>query len=226
MLGELPKKSCGGRCIIAGYGDVGKEAARWFMRYDIPFTIVDLKEYENVDQIIGDATDSEVLKKTEISCASTIIVSLNDDEKNMLTTILARNLNPHIKIISRANSNESISKLYRAGADYVTSLSSTCASILAKIIEKGGYDETSLFQDNIVITKLDIAGSKLENFTIGEADLNNRTGCYVLGLIKDNKFIREPEYDKKLTYDTVLVVLGTLNQMDKCSRTYDLNRVP
>lgn len=43
-------------------------------------------------------------------------------------------LNPRIEIITRANEHENVSKLYRAGADYVLSLAAVSGRMLASIV--------------------------------------------------------------------------------------------
>ena len=78
----------------------------------------------------------------------------------MLTILLARNLNPHIDIIARANTSSSVGKMYRAGADYVMSLSAVGGQILARIIEKGSFQDTVLLSDNVLLARFSVARIK------------------------------------------------------------------
>ena len=78
-----------------------------------------------------------MLKKARIEDARFCIVALNDDDVNIFTTLMARNLNPVIRILSRANDPASVQKLYRAGADYVALLPMIGGQTIARIILEG-----------------------------------------------------------------------------------------
>ncbi len=45
-LARVQSQACGGKRIIAGFGDVGKEVARQFDEKGISYTIIDLKPYD------------------------------------------------------------------------------------------------------------------------------------------------------------------------------------
>jgi voltage-gated potassium channel len=61
-------------------------------------------------------------------------VALNNDDLNIFTTLIARNLNPDIRILARANEPESVAKLYRAGADYVALLPSIGGQVIGGVV--------------------------------------------------------------------------------------------
>ena len=70
-------------------------------------------------------------REARIGEARFCIVALNDDDVNIFTTLMARNLNPGIRILARANEPPSVEKLYRAGADYVALLHGSAGRRLA-----------------------------------------------------------------------------------------------
>jgi voltage-gated potassium channel len=107
--------------VIAGFGDVGAGAYQELHCIRCSCMVVDSKP-QGMEQVIGNAEDEGVLKKARIEEARFCIVALNDDDVNIFTTLMARNLNPVIRILSRANDPASVEKLYRAGADYVALL--------------------------------------------------------------------------------------------------------
>ena len=113
--------------IICGYGRVGHEIARQLSRDGQKFIIVDRKEH-NIElakqqgylTIHSDASRNDVLLSAGICRgASTVLCITGDDVTNVYVTLTSRHLNPHIRIISRANLHENIHKLYQAGADHV-----------------------------------------------------------------------------------------------------------
>jgi voltage-gated potassium channel len=119
--------------VIAGFGDVGAGAYQILEASGVSCIVVDSKKQE-VEQVVGNAEDEEVLKKARIEEARFCIVALNDDNVNIFTTLMARNLNPVIRILARANEPASVEKLYRAGADYVALLPMIGGQTIARII--------------------------------------------------------------------------------------------
>ena len=221
--GKAPCSS--GHCIIAGFGDVGKEVARRFDEKGIRYTVIDRKPYDVKDQVIGDSADKAALIKAGIGEASTIVVTLNDDAKNMLTILLARNLNPHISIIARANANSSVGKMYRAGADYVTSLSAVGGQMLARIVERGSLDDMVLLAENVLLSRYQVKGSKLEGRTITESGMRSRTGCTIVGIREGDRFIANPGPSEVLRPDATLITVGTARQLEACAAAFGLKKV-
>lgn len=220
------RPACAGDTIIAGFGDVGKEVAKRLDEKGMSYTIIDMKAYPEKKQVIGDSSDREVLKNAGVESASTLLVTLNDDDKNMLTTLLSRSMNPHLNIIVRANLDRSVKKLYRAGADYVISLSTVGGQMLAKIVEKGVFEDSALLSENVIIAKYPVAGSGLEGRTIKETAMRTKTGCTVVGVMEDGSFYPNPGPEQYLNKDMVVIVVGTIKQLDNCAGTYGLNRLP
>ncbi|HTX44556.1 MAG TPA: NAD-binding protein, partial [Methanocella sp.] len=224
-MGRVIGQTCGGRRIIAGYGDVGREVARQFDKKGISYTIIDLKRHEGMDQVVGNSTDQETLKKAGIMDASTLVVTLNDDNKNLLTVLLARNLNPHVNIIARANLDKNVSKMYRAGADFVTSLSTTGGQILARVVEKGFFEDTVMLSENVLLYKFHVRGSTIEGRSIKDTAMRSKTGCSIVGVIDAGRFTPNPEPSLVLGPDSIILTIGTYKQLEACAAAYGLRRV-
>jgi Trk K+ transport system NAD-binding subunit len=107
------------RAIIAGYGDVGAAACRELASRGVEITVVDPRDHE-FPTVIGRAEDEAVLKRSGVEDARLLVVAVNDDAVNIFTTLMARNLNPDLTIVARANHPRAVDRLYRAGADFVT----------------------------------------------------------------------------------------------------------
>ena len=204
---------------------MGRDVAKEFDRKGIAYTVIDRKQYNVENQVIGDSSDKESLLKAGVETSSTIVITLNDDAKNMLTILLARSINPHINIISRANLNSSVGKMYRAGADYVMSLSSVAGQILARIVEKGSFEDTVSLSDGVLLARFVVKGSKLENSTIRESGMRVKTGCTIIGIRENDVFRPGPDPDEKLRKDAELIIVGTSTQLETCQRTYDLKKI-
>jgi voltage-gated potassium channel len=112
--------------VICGHGRLGTRIVRDLMARGEPFVVVDwsaaLEEQFLADEIphlIGDATHDEVLKTAGVERARGLVSALDSDANNVLAVLTARELNPRILIVARANAELSESKLRRAGADRV-----------------------------------------------------------------------------------------------------------
>ncbi|MBN1194151.1 MAG: NAD-binding protein [Methanomicrobiaceae archaeon] len=119
--------------IIAGYGDVGKAAYRELTQSGINCIVIDRNEQE-IPFVQGNAEDEPVLREAHIEDARFFIVAVNDDDVNIFATLIARNQNPQLRILARANETSSIDKLYRAGADYVALLPTIGGQVVAGIV--------------------------------------------------------------------------------------------
>jgi voltage-gated potassium channel len=115
-------------CVICGFGRVGSRIAEEFASARKPFVVIDENE-ATVQHCIqrgylalqGDAASDDVLRESGIQHAQALLVATDDDANNIYITLSARNLNPKLLIVSRANHDETVVKLKRAGADRVLS---------------------------------------------------------------------------------------------------------
>jgi len=111
--------------IVCGYGRNGSRAAEELLKGGKQFVIIDNNPEihhvipQRMKWFVGDATEDENLKMVGIEHASVIIITTPSDSANVFITLTARFLNEHIRIIARASSKETESKLYRAGASNV-----------------------------------------------------------------------------------------------------------
>jgi voltage-gated potassium channel len=109
--------------IICGWGRVGKASAAHLVSAGQDIVVVD-RDPERLEDIphpyvLGDIDTDEVLVAAGIERARAMIAALADDASNVYATLSARALRPDLVIIARARSEESMPKLFRAGADEV-----------------------------------------------------------------------------------------------------------
>jgi len=114
--------------LICGFGRVGQQVARDFLKADVDFVVID----DNADQrevmeemgvlyIHGPAADDSILLDAGIKRARAVIACVDSDAENIFITLSARELAPDIEIVGRASEESSERKLLRAGADDVIS---------------------------------------------------------------------------------------------------------
>ncbi len=127
--------------IICGGGRVGEHIAELLTKQKKKFVVIEKHDdlSENLMKkeftiLKGDALEEATLLKAGIKHAEALISVLPETEKNILVTLTAKELNPGIKIYSRADKKEYVKKLRRAGADFVSMPEYSCAEeIVGKI---------------------------------------------------------------------------------------------
>ncbi len=220
--------------IVCGLGRTGQAAVKELSREKIPFVVIEKNEerieeakekYPNLIYIHGDATQDETLIKAGVKSAANMIVATADDADNLFITLSAKNLNPRLRIVTRANREENVIKLKRAGATEV---------ILPNVI--GGLRMASLAIRPSVVSFLDIVthhgeidlrleevevpkGSPFHGKLLKELDIPKKTGVIVIGIRReDGSFILNPTSTTMVLEGDKLIIIGTKEQAEKLKR--------
>ena len=114
--------------IVCGLGRVGPEVFNTLKQEKVPFVVIEqnperaeLYHSSGIPIVVGDASEEHVLEKAGIHRARTLITTLPDDAGNLFIVMTSKDLNPKIKVITRATRNEGVPHLKRAGADSIIS---------------------------------------------------------------------------------------------------------
>ena len=201
-----------GETLVAGYGEVGKSAAEALASAGVPHTALDRTEMPGVD-VIGDATEPEDLRRAGIAQARTVLLALPEDTATEVAALVARDVNPDVEVVARAEAAENVGKTYRAGADYVLSLATVSGRILASTI----LEETVMSPDTQVeVVRREAPG--LVGQTLGEADVRTKTGCTVVGVERDEVVRTDIGPDFRVQGGDELVVAGTDEGVNRFSQ--------
>jgi Trk K+ transport system NAD-binding subunit len=193
-----------GTVVVVGHGEVGSTVTEQLAAANVPYTVVDVEDRPGVD-VVGDATDPETLREAGIEQARTIVFTLADDTLTGFAALVARDLNPDVEVLARAEETENVQKIYRAGADYVLALATVSGRMLAStILEREEVISVDKQVELVRTTAPDFAGQ-----TLAEADVRNRTGCTVIAVERDGETITELGPEFRLQRDDTLVVAGT-----------------
>ena len=219
---RLDGTSCAvpGHYIIAGFGDAGKRVSKVLRSKGIEHLIIIDKKRGD---IVGTSTDINVLKEAGISEASALIVTVNNDTDSVYTTLLARKLNSKIDIICRAVSPLSVDRLYRAGADYVLSQSVVAGQMLAKFIEPDyatRYEREILLSEDLKVIEHQV-GPSLTGKSIANLKIRSRTGCTIIAIKYDEHFTVNPDPNQMIQEDSIIVIIGSREQIHKFRDTFD-----
>jgi len=204
------------RIVVAGYGDSGRAAAAALEDSGAELTVLDAEEATDVD-VVGDARDPKTLDAAGIGAASALIVAVGDDTTAIFVTLIARELNPDLYIVVRANEEDDVQKLYRAGGDYVQSLATISGRMLASTVFED--EEVLAYDKGINVVRLP-AGTLVGN-TIADERVRTETGCTVVAVVRDGETITDvdPEAFTLETGDEVIIA-GTDEATTQFERTF------
>ena len=208
--------------IICGFGRNGKESAQVLHNNKIPFVILESKnapepnpEFEIKYFLTGDATKDEVLLDAGIKNARAIIITLPVDADNLFVVLTARQLNPNIKVISRASQDSSIKKLKIAGASNVIMPDKIGGAHMATLVMLP--DAVELLSIMSTRNNSSFRVAELEtgkSIDLAALDLWKKTNCTILGIkTSENKYTVNPPADYTLIAGQRLIVMGSDEQI-------------
>ncbi|MFN3361231.1 MAG: potassium channel family protein [Pseudanabaenaceae cyanobacterium] len=214
--------------ILCGFGRTGKQVALEFAAEGIPFIVVDqdadalkIAEEQGYLTLLGDATLDETLLKVGIDRAVCIVASLPSDAENLYTVLSAKSLNPKIRAVARASTEEAMQKLRRAGADEVISPYITggrrmaAAALRPQVMDFvdgiiSGTNRSFYIEEYVLDAQLcSFVGQSLT-----QTKFRSRTGALVLAIRRrDGELIAGPSGETILHDGDRLICMGTADQL-------------
>lgn len=214
--------------VICGYGSNGVEAINRLiaLQKDIvaiesdPDKIELLRE-EGILFVEGDATDESTLIHAGIESAGSLITTLPKDTDNVFVVLTAREINPQLKIVTRAAIDSSKAKLRIAGADAIIMPDKVGGARMAGFIINQNINR---FLDKVAITDqkekhiAEIISSELpsslKTASVGEVIDHYGTNCLLIGMRKGTgEYVVNPEPDTPVSEGCELFFLGTTEQI-------------
>ena len=193
-----------GETIIVGYGQVGRAVDDALEEAGLSSTVVDQQALDGVD-VVGDATDPTTLLEADIEHADTVVLALPDDTTTEFATLVGRDLAPAAEIVARVDETANRSKTYRAGADYVLSLSTVTGRMAASHLLADR--EVLAIDQQMGVIRTTAPG--LVGRSIAAADIRGETGTTVLAIEREGSVISDIGPDTRITQGDELVIVGT-----------------
>ena len=213
-----------GHIIICGFGRNGREAARTLRENGKELVIIEMAELKHENELSSleyylrdDATRDETLKQAGIDKAYALISALPDDADNVFVVLTARELNPELKIISRASHGSSVRKLKTAGANNVIMPDTLGGTHMATMILNPDIKEfVDLLstQSNNEFSIQEISCNKSSR--LAELNLWQATGATVLGIkTATGDYKLNPAPDTQVNAGERLIAMGSSEQLRK-----------
>jgi Trk K+ transport system NAD-binding subunit len=205
------------RIILAGMGEVGRAAHAVATEAEIDTVTIDIDDHEGVD-IVADAGSKDVLREAGIESSGAIIVGLPDDSASLLTTVLARSLDPTIEVLTRVSDTDATRKALSAGADYVLSVPRVSARMVAR--ELRGEDVLAPASQ---IRFVRVSAGAFAGSTLAESGIYERTGCRVIAVGDGSGLSSNPDPDREFTGDEQITVVGTDESIQRFLGEFDVS---
>ncbi len=214
--------------ILCGFGRTGCQIAAEFQTEGINFLIIEADPVQSerakslgYQVLVGDATLDDSLLAAKIDQAICIVAALTSDAENLYTVLSAKTLNPKIRAIARASTEEAVQKLQRAGADEVVSPYITggkrlaAAALRPQVVDfvdgiLTGADRSFYMEE----FRIDSDSCPYIGQTLSEARLRSQSGALVLAIRRsDRNLIVGPVGETLLLEGDSLICLGTVEQL-------------
>jgi voltage-gated potassium channel len=218
--------------IVCGFGRMGRALAEALAKKRAQFVIIDRSESAMQDaaelgylHLHGDAMSEEVLAAARINDANGLASCLPEDSDNVFVVLTARDLNPGLRIIAKANYDEAHAKLRRAGADEVLSPSKLAADRAMTKFMLPAVDELL----EIVVHGSDLEVSKVTLSRLPQAvgkalrdlALPQKTSLMVVAVVHDDGSRSfNPNPDNILRPGDELIVIGPEGGVNKLVEHY------
>lgn len=212
--------------IVCGIGTIGRHIIEELHKTGRAFVAIDTSEerYAELAErgmlvIKGDSTSSAVLKSANAANAKGVFCSLHTDAENLLLILTAKGINPSLKIVSKAEEDESEEKMRRAGADgvvlpkFIGGLRMASAMVRPEAVSfldrmLKGQEEIYRVEDVAIDASSSISGK-----TLKESGLRDKRGLSVVALRKGERYIFNPSGDERLDAGDVLIFIGETNSI-------------
>jgi len=214
-------------CIICGFGRIGKNIYD-FIKDEIPVVVIEknpktLKRLEEkkILYVAGEAFDEEVLLKAGIKRAKSLVAVLGEDAHNVYVSLTARNLNPSIYILARAENPKVAKKLLQAGANKVLSPYVIGARKMALALLKPNVMDfmeitSPELRDKLQIEEMVVLpSSPLIGKTIKESNIRKHTNAIILAIKRSSgEMIFNPTPNTIIQDGDTLIVLGEKEDLE------------
>ena len=222
--------------IVVGYGRNGRKCIEELSRGNVPFIIIEnnpeiielIQEY-GFPYVQGNASEDEILLRSNIVNAKAIISTLPIDADNVFVVLSARKLNNKLTIISRAAMASSEEKLQTAGADHVVMPETIGGHYMANLVNRPDLIEfyhvlTDDIDSGVCTEELECSNIKKEYVGKSIAEINFRklSGVNVIALRDSHNgaFQINPTPETTINENSIIIVLGTKEQVLKMKKTF------
>ncbi|MFM8301309.1 MAG: potassium channel family protein [Gemmatimonadota bacterium] len=219
-----------GHVIVCGAGQTGSTVLRELVRTQRPCVVIEANEaqleavdaeFASIPFLHGDCSDDETLLHAGITRAGGVVICTDDDKTALVTTVLAKQLNPAVRVTARATTEKAVARLKQAGADGVVAPAQIGGMRLVSEMVRPtvvGFLDTMLRDTNrnLRIEEVPVlSGSGLEGRTVGSLPLHEQGSGLLLLALKEasGDYAFNPPADAVVRAGSTLIVMGDPNSV-------------
>lgn len=237
--------------IVCGLGDTGRYAIDELLKTETPFVAIDVQE-DNVKKlqiqtgekellyVLGDGADAAILDRAGVARAHCLIAALPSDKDNLVITVMARQQNPHIRIVARCTDLAFSERLKKAGAsstvspNHIGGLRMASEALRPHVVTF--LDSMLKEQHTVRVEEIYMPdGGAWVGLNMIDVDLRGRYHLLPLAVRvpppgqdthhHGTKFIFDPPDTHELTAHSIIVVMGDVEAVKKAKADAYHNRI-
>lgn len=220
-------KNLSNHYIVCGYGKVGRQVCQELRSRGIETVVIESNDnmvehaiQDGFYSIHDDAAADDALIKARVQHAKGLVGAVGSDADNVFMTLTAKELNPGIFVVVRAESPSSQKKLRRAGANRVISPDLIGGKKMALAVIRPNIVEfmdivTPDEKTNFTIEEIIVQdNSSIAGLTLRESKVRQTAGVIIIGIKKNGDFIFNPLAEDRILGGDILIVVGNEKQLD------------
>jgi voltage-gated potassium channel len=213
--------------LVCGFGRIGAVVCHELAAKPVPFVVIEQQEeparkaeMHRYPVLHSDATNEQVLLQAGVMRAKGLFAILSTDADNVFVTLTAKQLNPQLFVVARAEAEQSEKTLRRAGADKVISP-----------YAMGGHRMAQAALRPAVVDVIDLAThhqsleiqleeigvppqSPCDGMILRDSGLRERFGVIVVAIKRaSDRMVFNPSPDEKIAAGDRLVVLADATRL-------------
>ena len=208
--------------IICGIGRVGRNVANELHATNHAYVAIDedmrsietfLEKVPGHMHIHGDASDDDILQKAHIESARGVFAVTGDDNKNLVISLTAKQLNPATRVVARCHEIRNSEKLRKAGADAIVSPDFTGGLRIASAMIRPHvvtFLDQMLKSDEHLRVEEVIVPNGFSEKQLDRLDLPGRDQI-ILAIHENNEWVFNPDPTHVIRPGMTLVVMATPN---------------
>ena len=221
-----------GHVIVCGFGRMGRSVCKELAVKPAAFVVIDrdpealrLAESESYPCVEGDANEDAVLQTAGIERAHGLVAALSKDADNVYAVLTARELNPALRIVARAEDERSERKLLHAGANRVVLPYAISGHRMAHALLRPAVLDVIDLATHYRSLELQIeevavpADSFCAGSTVQESGVREHLGLIVIAIKKpDDTMLFNPTAEARIAAGDRLVLMGPVDNLREVER--------
>ena len=224
--------------IVCGFGETGRHVVDELQKTHRPYVVVEMSHeaitrgqelhhdmYNDLLYVIGDATDEKVLAQAGLDTAAGLITVLPSDKDNLVITVVVRQRNHAIRIVSRCTHLSFSERMLKAGANSTVSPNHIGGLRMASEVLRPsvvGFLDLMLQEKSQTLRIEEIRlgeKSSWEGSAMSELKLGDRYNLLTLAVKNIDtagpEIIFNPPMTTRLTAGNVLIVMGDADNVSR-----------